>query len=301
VSEAAIATRGHTSNPTARVVAVLDHLAAHPDRPFGVSELARDLRMNKSTCLAVLSTLTETGYLIQHPTRRDFRLGPALVTAGRAVLARFPDLSAAHRAMAAGAADMGTPVHAVTLADDQIVVLEVIGRTHPFRGAARVGTRIPFTPPYGAGFVTWGDPALWSHWLDNAATRLPERRVAALRTSIAAANERGFLVTIEISADSEFHDTVERLRHSARKIDDAEIRALASARLAERGYLLDEIEPDATYVINFVQAPVLPSPRRSPLSLMAAGFGRSMSGTQIESIGRRLADTCRQVAHALNE
>src|ERR671918_2912442 len=167
--ETATTTRGHTSNPTARVVAVLDHLAAHPERSFGVSELARDLRMNKSTCLTVLGTLTDAGYLTRHPTRRDYRLGPALVTAGRAALARFPDLSSAHRAMAACAADVGLPVHAVTLADDQIVVLEVIGRTNPFRGAARVGTRLPFTPPYGAGFVAWGDPGLWSHWVARAA------------------------------------------------------------------------------------------------------------------------------------
>jgi hypothetical protein len=181
------------------------------------------------------------------------------------------------------------------------VVLEVVGRTNPFRGLARVGTRLPFTPPYGVGFVAWGEPALWSHWLECATLPLLDDQVAVLRASIGAANERGFLVTLEIETDSEFHDTLERLRFSARQIDDGEVRRLAAARLSDHSYVLDQIDPDTKYNINFVQAPVVPSPRRSPLSLMAVGFGRPMTGTQIHATGARLVDTCREIAHVLNE
>ena len=60
-----------TSPPTERVVAVLDFLAQHPHDRFGLSELARQLGLSKPTCLGVVSTLTDSGYLV-----RDSRTRP---------------------------------------------------------------------------------------------------------------------------------------------------------------------------------------------------------------------------------
>src|SRR5207248_704067 len=65
-----------------RVVAVLNFLTAHPDESFTLSELARRLGLNKATCHALLMTLTEAGYVLRHPTRMTYMLGPALVAAG---------------------------------------------------------------------------------------------------------------------------------------------------------------------------------------------------------------------------
>ena len=61
-----------------RVVAVLNFLAAHPDESFTLSELARRLDLNKATCHALLMPLTQAGYLLRHPTRMNYTLGPAL-------------------------------------------------------------------------------------------------------------------------------------------------------------------------------------------------------------------------------
>ena len=54
---------GRTSPPTERVVAILDFLAQHPHDRFGLSELARRLDLSKPTCLGIVTTLTEAGYL----------------------------------------------------------------------------------------------------------------------------------------------------------------------------------------------------------------------------------------------
>ena len=47
---------GRASPPTARVVAVLDFLAGHPQEQFGLSELARRLDLSKPTCLGIVTT-----------------------------------------------------------------------------------------------------------------------------------------------------------------------------------------------------------------------------------------------------
>src|SRR5205809_7052103 len=67
-----------------RVVAVLNFLAAHPDESFTLSELARRLNLNKATCHALLMTLTEAGYLLRHPSRMTYMLGPSMVAIGSA-------------------------------------------------------------------------------------------------------------------------------------------------------------------------------------------------------------------------
>lgn len=299
LSDTLTSERPPVSNPTARVVAVLDHLAAHPDQGFGVTELARQLQMSKSTCLAVLATLTDSGYLMQHPTRRDYRIGPALVGAGRAAMARFPDLSAAHPDLAACAAEIGSPINVATLADEQIVVIDSVGGHDPFGGFARVGAGIPFVPPFGAGFVAWADPSLWRLWLDRAWPSLGDDQVTVLRSSVETAHRRGFLVSLEVSVDHGSRPLLDQLRYGDRGIDDDQLRRLAWLRISEMSYFLNDIEPERHYGINLIQAPVLPSPGRNPITLMATAFGRDLLGQEVIDAGRQLIDASRSVARVI--
>ena len=48
-----------------RVVAILDFMAEHPHDRFGLSELARHVGLAKPTCLGIVTTLTESGYLVR--------------------------------------------------------------------------------------------------------------------------------------------------------------------------------------------------------------------------------------------
>ena len=61
---------GRASPPTGRVVAVLDFLARHPHDRFGVSELARRLGLSKPTCLGIVTTLTDSDYLVRDSETR---------------------------------------------------------------------------------------------------------------------------------------------------------------------------------------------------------------------------------------
>ena len=73
---------GRTSPPTQRVVAILDFLAKHPHDRFGLSELARRLGLSKPTCLGIVTTLAESGYLVRDGADKTYRLGPSLITLG---------------------------------------------------------------------------------------------------------------------------------------------------------------------------------------------------------------------------
>ena len=88
-----------TSPPTERVVATVSLLAARPDEPLSLAELTRRLGVNKSTGHAILTSLAAAGWVLRDPTRKTYRLGPALVALGRQAAASFPALDFARPAL----------------------------------------------------------------------------------------------------------------------------------------------------------------------------------------------------------
>ena len=135
-----------TSPPTQRVVAVLDFLARHPCEQFGLSELARRLELSKPTCLGIVTTLTDSGYLVRDARDKTYGLGPALITLGHtaqeamrvnpAARDELRRLSAAHNTIAALSA----------VVDDRITLLELVAPPGVNPGV-RVGESYPFAPP----------------------------------------------------------------------------------------------------------------------------------------------------------
>ena len=70
------------SQPTARALAILDLLMANPQQAFGLTEMTRRLNLNKATCHAILTTMANYGFLVQHPKTKAYRLGPSIIAAG---------------------------------------------------------------------------------------------------------------------------------------------------------------------------------------------------------------------------
>ena len=57
-------------------------MAEHPHDRFGLSELARHVGLAKPTCLGIVTTLTESGYLVRDSRDKTYRLGPSLIALG---------------------------------------------------------------------------------------------------------------------------------------------------------------------------------------------------------------------------
>ena len=156
------------SPPATRVVAVLDYLARHPDQRFGLSELARRVGLSKPTCLGILTTLTESGYLIRETRDKTYRLGPALIALGHAAQESLRASPAAHDELRRLSAGFSTTAALSAVVDDRITLLDLVappGATEP----VRVGQSYPFAPPIGLMFVLWDDESL-RDWLAKQPT-----------------------------------------------------------------------------------------------------------------------------------
>lgn len=248
---------GRASPPTERVIAVLAFLARHPHDRFGLSELARRVELSKPTCLGILTSLTEAGYLVRDTgeTGRDktYRLGPALITLGHIAQESLRVSPAARDKLRRLSETYGATAALSGVVDDRITLLELV--TPPGTPATvRVGQSYPFAPPVGLMFVLWDDGAV-RDWLAKEPT-IPlrtdtdrfERVISECRTS-------GYLV--------------ERLTPGGRRLYALmagmsttlpdELRALLGelvSDIGERVYLRGEDGPDARHDISVIAAPV---------------------------------------------
>src|ERR1700712_4730548 len=117
---------GRSSPPTQRVVAILDFLAKHPQDRFGLSELARRLHLSKPTCLGIITTLTESGYLVRDAADKTYRLGPSLIALGHLAQESLRVNPAARAALTQLSRMFDTTAALAAVVDDRITLLELV-------------------------------------------------------------------------------------------------------------------------------------------------------------------------------
>ena len=181
-----------TSPPTDRVVMVVSLLAAHPNEPMTLAELTRRLGVNKSTGHAILTTLAGAGWVLRDPTRKTYRLGPALVAVGRTASESFPALDFARPAMVDLSLEFEASCAALGVGDGSITVLDQVRDPRSAVTGFRVGVSYPLRPPFGAAVLAWADPDVLDEWL----ARVPADTRPYYREALAATHDRGFAVEI---------------------------------------------------------------------------------------------------------
>ena len=275
------------SNPTTRVVAILDFLIAHPLDHFGLSELSRAVGVAKATCLSVLNTLVEAGWVLQHPKSRTYSLGAALASVTTALDQRFPEVARCRPALRALAEDIDIQSVLVAAVEDQMVVLDSVGSPDPLAGISRIGTRVPLAPPFGASLVAWSEPKAFDAWLARAVPPLAADEVASTRASLRVSRRRGYVVTRGLANDDAMRSSIDELRRSY----ESEVFPRRAEELSQRmrriGYFIDEIEPDETYHVNNIAAPIRHA-GATPLAFLVPGFGWKVTGRELVAGADRL-------------
>ena len=279
------ATGGRASPPTARVVAVLDFLAAHPHDRFGLSELARRIDLSKPTCLGILTTLTDAGYLLRDAQDKTYRLGPGLIALGHTAQESLRVSPAARDELRGLSAAFDTTAALAAVVDDRITLLELVGPAGADVGV-RVGQSYPFAPPVGLMFVLWDDAAL-AAWLAKEPT-IPSRTGSdRLDRVVAECREAGYLV--------------ERLTPTGRRLYalmagmsgtlPQELRALLGeviSDVGERVYLRSEATAGRQrHDISVISAPVFDHHHRQAM-VVSLQIGRALSDTEIARYARGL-------------
>ena len=104
---------------------MLEHLAASRE-PVGVTDLARAFDSSKATVYRHLQTLMRHGFVRQEPATMRYEVGIKLFILGERIRERFEVLAVARDEMARLREQCDQAVSLSALADDQVVVLEVL-------------------------------------------------------------------------------------------------------------------------------------------------------------------------------
>ncbi|CRZ19012.1 IclR family transcriptional regulator [Mycolicibacterium neworleansense] len=283
---------GRASPPTARVVAILDFLSRHPQERFGLSELTRRVGLSKPTCLGILTTLTESGYLVRETADngkdKSYRLGPALIALGHMAQESMRVNPSARAELLALSATFDTSVGLSAVVDDRITVLELVGPVGRDPGV-RVGESYPFAPPVGLMFVLWDDEALRA-WLAKAPTVPLRTESARLHRVIENCRADGYLVERLTPGGRRLYALMAGMSSN---LPD-ELRALLSelvSDIGERVYLADEGPGGPTpHDISVISAPVFDHYQRQ---IMAASLhiGTALTDKEITERARALVAT----------
>ncbi|GAB3678603.1 helix-turn-helix domain-containing protein [Saccharopolyspora tripterygii] len=167
------------SPPTERVVAVVELLAGR-ENPLGAAEIADELRLSRSTALAVLTSLAERGW-VSRGTDLRYRLGARLIgltARGASEPAVPPGAEEALRELAE-AAGCGVALSAVTATELTFVAV--------FAGEGRIpagitrDTVVPLRAPAGASAVAFRSEQEQARWLAGADEAHRDRLAEALR------------------------------------------------------------------------------------------------------------------------
>lgn len=182
-----------------RAVSVLEILAHAGEA--GVTEIAVELGVHKSTAFRLVSALEQRGLVEQHTDRGKYRLGVGLIRLAAATTARL-DLVQESRALCrALALETGETVNVTVLSDDAALYVDQIAGSSALQPHNWVGQRIPL-------HATSNGKVLLSAMSDTEAARVvgrkprtfTERTVASsveLVNQLAAVRASGYAVAVD--------------------------------------------------------------------------------------------------------
>ncbi|MEZ0051180.1 DNA-binding IclR family transcriptional regulator [Mycobacterium sp. MAA66] len=279
---------GRASPPTERVVAVLNFLSQHPHQQFGLSELARRLELSKPTCLGIVTSLSDAGYLLRDSNDKTYRLGPVLISLGHTAQESMRVTPGAGAELRKLSAACDTTVALSAVVDDRITVLELVGPPGVDVGI-RVGQSYPFAPPVGLMFVLWDDAALTA-WLRKAPTIPLRTETDRLNRVVAECRSAGYLVERLTPGGRRLYGLMAGMSSNLPDELQALLRELVSD-IGERVYLRSE-SPTARqrHDISVITAPVYDHHQHQVMTV-SLHVGTALTDAEITRQARLLVST----------
>ena len=286
------------SQPTARALAILDLLMANPQQAFGLTEMTRRLNLNKATCHAILTTMANYGFLVQHPKTKAYRLGPSIIAAGNAAFAQFPVLEYARPELESLQSDLDIGFAVTARSKLHLVLLALYGSATPLIDSFQLGLRLPNTAPVAACFTAFSPAKQLEEWLTRAHESrggYNEKLDQKLRVSVIGIRARGFEVTLKTRAEEELTRELARI-HESWSLSELEDAANAYQRdLCDEQYHLDRIEPKARYHVSTISVPVFVYREVPVMCFVAGSFDNPITGAQVEEIAERMKASAERV------
>lgn len=279
---------------------IIDFLAAFPERGFTLSEIVRATKINVASCHAVLTTLTDCGYLTRSPKQRTYTLGPALVAIGQAALKSQPLISRAKEAAENLRRELGTPMLLSAVIGNEILAIVSLPDASGRSPGMQVGERKPLVAPIGAPFLAWSSEAAIEAWIARHAP--PDEKLAEeWRHTLAVIRKRGYQVMLR-APDSPQIATLMSEMASGRFIPDYKDEVTRLINSFDHQLSQPEtIVADELYDILLISAPLFDQNGAAAFNLSLGGFSKKLTGAMIVDYADRLVRTCLEIMRADRE
>jgi DNA-binding IclR family transcriptional regulator len=272
-----------------RALQLIDVLVAHPGQRFTMSELAQRTGVSLGSAHALLHALERAGYVRRHAGSKAYSLGPALVAAGVVALDTQPGMRRAIERAPALARRLGAEVVVTAATADEIIFVARAGEPSPHGPDLREGERVPLVPPLGAVFLAWADDDEVDRWLakDPSGSR---SQAARHRAALDLARTRGYALAAASDVQRSFGDAASDLADvPGRRELRSELDELLAA-LAAGPYALDALEPDRTYDVGVIAAPVFDVDGGVLAAITGTGFPPGRSAAEIVAAAEAVRD-----------
>lgn len=274
---------------------VLEALRAHADEGLRFADVARAATVSQATCHAILTTLTDAGYVSRDEVTKTYSLGSALVplAAGAARSMRFaqcvrPELDdlAERTGLACSIAE------AVGDSITIVAVSEPPGADAP----VGVGTNIPLVPPFGAIHVAWSDPSVIDAWIARAPNAFTEARLREV-----VADHRLTHVAV-----APYTPVSERVRAALTELatheDSAELRSRTLELLSSvdrLDYLARDLDDKETVAVNAITAPVFENSQKVAFVVGVSIAEPDLPAARLRALVTELHTTTRRMTESI--
>ncbi len=291
------------SKPTARTLAIIDLLMANPHRAYGLTDMTRQLKLNKATCHAILSTMKGAGFLNQDPKTKTYRLGPSMAAAGHAAFSQFPSLNYARTELKAIAEELTVNCSAIARSNTNLVTLAHYQHPELITNPLQTGLRLPNMAPLGACFIAWSPASQLQNWIEEAHQSqhcYQENLDQLLRIRVISIYKQGFEVTLKTSAEDNWINSLTSMPHCDLKATDQLSRTYQQALCNENSHL-NSIDNSLHYDVSQISVPVFCYSNTPELIFSANCFEKPISGQQIKKIAARLKLASKRISQSVKE
>jgi DNA-binding IclR family transcriptional regulator len=131
------------SAPSVKKAFKILHTIADSSNGLGVSELAKQLKIGKSTVHGITSALEELGVLVRDPKRKKYSLGFTLLELRKKAYGKLELRDVAKTPMEKLMEKIGETVFLGILSGDHVTILDMVESHHEMKITSPPGTRLP--------------------------------------------------------------------------------------------------------------------------------------------------------------
>jgi DNA-binding IclR family transcriptional regulator len=190
--------RVRATDSAERVVQVLDLLGAAPEG-LGVSDVARELRVHRSTASRLLGTLAASRIVERDERTSRYRLGARIVGLAASAVARLPVVSQARPELEQLSATSSETANLSILDGTHVVYVDQVTPAQTVVMASWVGRRSPVhASSSGKAMLAFGDPRVREKVLRGRLEAITPSTVtepSALRSIFDEVRRRGYAVS----------------------------------------------------------------------------------------------------------